>query len=657
MKKLIIIILANFAGLSNIIAQITTAQNKANFGVDAEVRASFLGALPQPAATSHDWFANTLAGPPRFIIDTTGAAAITTRYISDLNFRKLPFFRVMKYDPFTILDGRMLIDAVYIRDYHGSDSTVFATSNKNGDNPQVWQGSSAQNIPDKNDLLDMYVHVRRAGSLPRLQDSLWFIGGIALDATAGNRYFDFELYQTDIFYQRSTLSFTGYGPDAGHTSWQFDPSTGAVTKPGDVIFSANFGGSGLQDLVARIWVKKTDLLINSPNFDWAGDFDGASAGATFGYASIKPKTTQNFYQGLQNSAATWSGPFQLLRANNSVQTTFDANQFLEFSVNMGTLGLDPISLLGGDPCGLPFRRILVKSRASSAFTAELKDFVGPFDFFDFQAADATADFPTICGDNMISTLSVTNPLPTSTYSWVTPDGNIVGDTFGYQITVDTPGTYIVRQQLLSGCNQYASDTVVVAASLSCGLLPHNRIDLKGSINYQSAHLDFTVSANENVQYYSLERSLDGKKFSTVKVLTSNGDMGLATYLTDDDISQVEGSEVYYRIKMTRSDGSIRYSEALLLSRPMEKMDGFTILPNPVSSKMQILIIADKKQAGVVKIFNALGSLVEMKSISLGSGNNIIGFEGLEKWSSGLYPVQVQVGEKLYTQKMIISRNK
>jgi hypothetical protein len=181
--------------------------------------------------------------------------------------------------------------------------------------------------------------------------------------------------------------------------------------------------------------------------------------------------------------------------------------------------------------------------------------------------------------------------------------------------------------------------------------------LKGSINYQSAHLDFTVSANENVQYYSLERSLDGKKFSTVKVLTSNGDMGLATYLTDDDISQVEGSEVYYRIKMTRSDGSIRYSEALLLSRPMERMDGFTILPNPVSSKMQILIIADKKQVGVVKIFNALGSLVEMKSISLGSGNNIIGFEGLEKWSSGLYPVQVQVGEKLYTQKMIISRNK
>lgn len=647
----------NILCLSNIRAQITTAQNKANFGVDGEVRASYLGLLPQPAATSQDWFANTISGPPRFMIDTTGAFAITNRYVSDLNFRKLPFFRVMRYDPFTVLDGRMLIDAVYIRDYHGSDSTVFATSNKNGDSPADWDGSQAQNVPDKNDLLDMFVHVRRAGSLPRLQDSLWFIGGIALDATNGNRYFDFELYQTDIFYNRATLSFSGYGPDAGHTTWQFDPATGVVTKPGDVIFSANFGGSGIDELVARIWVKKTDLLINTPNFDWAGDFDGNGSGATFGYASIKPKISQNFYTGIQNSAVTWSGPFQLIRANNSVQTTFDANQFLEFSVNMGTLGLDPISLLGGDPCGLPFRRILVKSRASSAFTAELKDFVGPFDFFDFKAADAAADFSMICGDNMISTISVTEPLPTSTYSWVTADGHIVGDTFGYQITVDTPGTYIVRQKLLTGCNQFAADTVVIGEDPACTLLPINRIDLKGAIEGQAAHLDFSVSANENVQVYALERSSDGKLFSQIKILNTNNKNGLTSYLTEDNLSLFEGTKVYYRIKITRVDGSIRYSTPLLLNIPVAKTNGFTITPNPVTSKMQVIIATEKNQEGVVKIFNALGSLMEMKRVSLGAGNNIIGFVGLEKWSSGIYPVQVVVGEQVFTQKMVLTHKK
>ncbi len=36
---------------------------------------------------------------------------------------------------------------------------------------------------------------------------------------------------------------------------------------------------------------------------------------------------------------------------------------MEFSVNLTKLGLDPVTLLGGDDCGMPFRRILVKGRS------------------------------------------------------------------------------------------------------------------------------------------------------------------------------------------------------------------------------------------------------------------------------------------------------
>lgn len=653
MKKLIILFTLICAGNLALNAQITTAQHKASFGVDAEVRAAFLGNLPQSITASHDWFSNTSSD--RFMIDITGASDIVSKYAVDPDFRKLPFFRTMKYNAFSVLDNRMLIDAVYIRDYHGIDSTAFAISNKNGDSPGSWNGD-VSNIPDKNDLLDVMVHVRRAGPQARLSDSLWFIGGIALDATSGNRYFDFELYQTDIFYNRATKKFTGYGPDFGHTSWQFDPVTGAVTKPGDVIFSANFGGSGLSELVARIWVNKTALSINSPNFDWTGDFDGASNSATYGYAGIKPKTGAIFYSGLQNAAATWAGPFQLVRADNSVQSNFSATQFLEFSVNMGTLGLDPISLLGGtgDPCGMPFRRILVKTRSSSSFTAELKDFIGPFDFFDFQSANAAADMPMICADNGVSTISLINPLPSSIYTWVTPNGHIVGDTTGFQITVDTPGTYIVRQQLLSGCNQYAADTVVITKDPNCTVLAANRINLKGRLAAKMANLEFDVSSNELVSYYVLERSTDKVHFSAIKTLNNNGLNGSSTYSTSDDLSFVKGTQVYYRVKLIRIDGSIRYSTVLKLNSFNEDINGFTITPNPVTSQTQLIIPSEKNQEGVIKIFNTVGALLEIRRVALANGNNIISLDGLEKWSTGIYPVQVFVGQKSYTQKMILS---
>ncbi len=657
MKKLLLVVITCI-GLNNLLHS-QTGEIKASFGIDGELRSSYRGTIPVPLTTGHDWFTNS-TGAQRFMIDTTGASYIINRYTAEVGFRKLPFFRTMRYPAFSILDNRRLIDAVFIRDYHGADSTVFAMSNKNGGSPGLWTGAIEGNIPQKNDILDIMVHVRRLGSsnYHTVADSLYFIGGIAIEATSGSRYFDFELYQTDIFYNRSTQKFTGYGPDAGHTSWQFDPVTGGVTIPGDVIFSAEFGGSGLEDLVARIWVHKDALLINSPNFNWDGTFDGEGSGASYGYAGIRPKNGNAFYYGIQNAAATYGGPFKVVRRDDSVVDNYVANQFLEFSVNMGTLGLDPINLMGGgSQCDMPFRRILVKTRSSSSFTAELKDFIGPFDFFNFDATEAYADIPMICGDETVSTLSVINPLPSSIYSWYTPNGNIISDTIGLSITVDMPGIYIVRQQLLNGCNIYSMDTVEVLETPGCGILPINRMNLKGEAMGILAKLDFEVNLNENISSIVLERSMDGKIFSEVKRIKSSSLTGNAHYKLDDNLSSVSGKLVHYRIKLIRSDGSVRYSNSVKLSLDQLSKADFEIFPNPVRNSTTISIVVSKNQMGTIKIFNAVGALMQMRSVQLKAGNNQLTLDGFDNWGSGVYPVQVYADEQTLTQKMILSRKK
>ncbi|WP_046369457.1 T9SS type A sorting domain-containing protein [Flavihumibacter petaseus] len=654
MKNLYILASILLLSLTASQGQITAAINRANFGVDGEVRTNFLGAAPQFAASSHDWFANTLTGldgkPSRFMIDTTGAGFITSQYVTNANFRKLPFFRTMNYSPFSVLDNRLLIDAVYIRDYHGMDSTAFAISNKNGNSPSDWNTAVETNIPDKNDILDMYVHVRRAGPQAILSDSLWFIGGIALDATNGNRYFDFEMYQTDIFYNRQTRKFTGTGPDAGHTTWKFSPTTGAVTTPGDVIFTAEYSGGGLQNLEARIWVDRAALSINSPNFDWTGSFDGDKSTSQFGYAGVKPKVSAIFYSGLQNASATWAGPFQLVRANNNVQTTFDANQFLEFSVNMTRLGLDPISLLGGNACSMPFRRILVKTRSSSSFTAELKDFVGPFDFFNFKAVDLGTDLPTLCGP-MTSTISVTNPMPTSTYTWETPDGHIVGTTSGPQIAVDTPGTYIVKQRLLDGCGEYAADTMLIIKTPGCVLLPANRLSLTGRLEGTEANLNLAVSSNENVLSLELEKSTDGNVYTAVKTQRARLQDGLMNY-TFEDGTAMENGNVYYRVKVTRQDGSIVYSEVVRFRLGKASTLKAFLYPNPVVSNPQISIQSDKKQFASVKIFSSTGALVKQQQVNLIAGESRMTLTGVEQLSKGVYMIAISTETEATVLKMV-----
>ena len=112
----------------------------------------------------------------------------------------------MAYPPYSIVNNQLLIDAIFMRDYHGNDSTAFgAGSSKNGMSPQNWSCPVSQGVPDKNELLDVMAHVRRAG--PGTSDSLWMFGGVSIENTNGDRYFDYEMYQTSIYYDRSTRSF------------------------------------------------------------------------------------------------------------------------------------------------------------------------------------------------------------------------------------------------------------------------------------------------------------------------------------------------------------------------------------------------------------------------------------------------------------------
>jgi len=414
-------------------AQITTPIIKAAFGVDGDLRANYFNGFVQSG--NDDWFNNGTAGTGQFVIDTNGAAAIRAAYAADVSpwpVRMSSFYRGMSKPSFSVVNNRLWLDGLFVRDYHGNDTTVFtAGSDKNGMSPAFWSGG-IQGVPDKNDILDMMMHVRRSG--PTTTDSLWFFGGLSIDNITGNRYFDFELYQTDINYDRVSKKWYGYGPDAGHTSWQFD-AAGNVTRPGDIVFSAEYQSSSLTNIEARIWVDRASLSITPANFAWSGLFDGASSGAQYGYASILPSTAGPFYTGLQCGNAEWTGPFNLILQDNSMVTTYTARQFMEFSVNLTKLGLDPVTTFGTDVCGTPFNRLVVKTRASASFTSELKDFVAPIDLFLAPRVDVLSDVPILCATQSVSNLFVQNPSASSSYSWSTTNGNIVGPTTGTTITV------------------------------------------------------------------------------------------------------------------------------------------------------------------------------------------------------------------------------
>jgi hypothetical protein len=301
---------------------------------------------------------------------------------------------------------------------------------------------------------------------------------------------------------------------------------------------------------------------------------------------------------------------------------------------------------------MAFRKVLVKSRASTSFTAELKDFVGPFDFFMSPKAQAATDIPFYCGIYGVSTLQVTNPVSTSIYEWSTPDGNIVGSTTGPSVTADFPGTYYVTQKLQSSCPAYATDTVVITYDASCSLLDNNLTRFIARIDKGNAILNWTVSNSSEIKYFEVERSTDGSRFSSVDKLYHGPD-GNTEFQLLDSISNIQASNIFYRLKIVENYGKVSYSKIVSLAKSSNLVSVFTIAPNPVKDAVTINITASNENQIQIYFYNVNGKLIKTINSRVYKGSNTMKISGLNDWLSGVYVIKMTLGSEIRIGKMVV----
>jgi len=427
----------------------------AGFGVDADVYTDILqfgnhgGASAVP---TYDWFTNTSGGTIG-VIDESNAATIESLLLAGGN----PFYESrMNAGLSSINDGQIWIDGLWSREYFGgtgfTDQTSYSTASKNGEDPAIWDPGVA-NVLGKNDLVEVAGHMRRNGTT--LNDDLWFYGVIVRAEPGGAAYMDFEFFVEEVIYNETNQSFNSGGPDLGHTAFEFDGG-GNIIATGDIIFNCALvnGGSDPQ-VEMRLWVSKADYDNVTPAgaFNWGPDFDGAFNGSPYGYASIIPDNLSNAC-GIVNmdnenpATPPWGA---LGTKTNSYITNYNDFAFFEVGINMTAFGIDNSTILGADPCEFPFNTFMVKTRASASFTAQLKDFAGPYAWGQPMVESFIEGDPLLSCLNQEVTLIPSPPRTDVDYLWTTIDGEIIGDPTEDTITVTQPGTYTLTTTLPTSC--------------------------------------------------------------------------------------------------------------------------------------------------------------------------------------------------------------
>lgn len=534
-----------FAPVFKTQAQISTTGCVAHlFGVDCGLYSNIIEyGTGTPAAGSKDFFYS--AGTGLGVIDESDPATIQALLQAGGN---PTYVRRMNVPVSATVDGHLMIDAVFARDHFGGtggiDQTSFNTASKNGEDPAIWD-PGPQNVLGKNDIIDVAGHMFREGD--ELTDHLWFTGIINRAEPGGDAYMDFEFYIKQISYDPVT-GFESGGPDEGHTAYKFKATpepdgTYNIISVGDFILNVQLTNGGTYPTVeVRIWVSRADYNADKHpvGFTWGSEFDGASTGSNFGYASIVPTSTDLQICGLVNvdgempAAPPWGS---LNTKNNIWVTNYSAYSVTEVGVNITHLGLDHASLLGIDPCNFPIHTFMAKTRASNSFTAQLKDFCGPYGWGQAELEGIVLGSSQFDCSNSFATITLSPIRDDATYLWTTDDGEIDGSNTNDTITVVKPGTYTVHTTLTTTNCPIADASVYVGVDpAQIPITDFSYASVSACYGQSNGSITMSISNAPPAYHWSWEKS--------------GGGSGSGTGLTISDLAP--GS---YSVTVTAQDGT------------------------------------------------------------------------------------------------------
>lgn len=160
----------------------------------------------------------------------------------------------------------------------------------------------------------------------------------------------------------------------------------------------------------------------------------------------------------------------------------------------------------------------------------------------------------------------------------------------------------------------------------------------------TVELDWQTASETNNDYFTIERSIDGKNWSEVVQVDGQGNSRTIQHYVSFDYSPNKGVN-YYRLKQTDHDGKFKYANIVAVN--IGSPDAMTIYPNP--TKDFVVVAGDASDLSNLQVLNGLGQdvtgLITLSKLGLGRYTM-----DLSSLSKGLYLIKSSTHtSKVYKQ--------
>ena len=207
----------------------------------------------------------------------------------------------------------------------------------------------------------------------------------------------------------------------------------------------------------------------------------------------------------------------------------------------------------------------------------------------------------------------------------TPDPSFTGGTVSFSY-------YVVD----NGYTPTISNTALVTLNFPAPvLLPLKLISFNAVAEGSTVNISWKVDENETGNYFEVEKSTDGKNFTSIEKVFVQPGTGIKEYTSVDQLSS---GEVYYRIKMVNKDLSITYSKVVVLKNGNSAAE-LQILNNPASSTLNITYQAGKESNNTIRVYSISGVKVYEQKVNAAKGLNKLSIP-VQSLQRGIYVVVI-----------------
>jgi hypothetical protein len=218
------------------------------------------------------------------------------------------------------------------------------------------------------------------------------------------------------------------------------------------------------------------------------------------------------------------------------------------------------------------------------------------------------------------------------------------------IGASTTFTYLLID---NGFDPATSNVATVTINFSTSsTLPVHLVSFQGNINKNNkVTLQWKVADNETVNYFEVQRSINGNDFTSVATVFATEKNGTETYSYSEAANSNE--KVMYRLKMIDKQQDIDFSKTLVFqNKAANSNNEIKVIGNPVIDKLTISYTTSSDKNIDVRIYDLSGRMQLSQKVKSYEGNNLFSFPQTSSFKAGMYVIEINDGNEKMIAKFV-----